>query len=103
MINWLLNSAVLYCITHWIYRLSAQCWRNITLLYTPNESGWLQLHHITFSKKIQYLLDVLPSKGENWFDKFIECLQKTSDGNGHEKIVRELEYAKKDIESRRKG
>ena len=71
-------------------------------LLTPDESEVLE-STLSYADKIEHLLNMLPRKGNQWWDKFINCLEETSDGTGHRKIVRELEHAKKDIESRREG
>lgn len=70
-------------------------------LLTDRELERLKLP-LSYPERIQYLLDIMPRKRE-WFDKFVKCLQETSDGTGHGKIVKELERAKKDIKSRSKG
>jgi len=45
--------------------------------------------------RINYLTLILPRRGDGWLDTFIKCLEKTSQGTGHSKIVQELESARK--------
>ena len=72
-----------------------------TNLITQEEFERLQFPHMSQKENIIFLLDVLPRKEENWFDEFIKCLKETSDINyGHEKIMKELEHAKKNIENK---
>ena len=45
---------------------------------------WIQ------SEKINYLIRVLPKKSYGWFDKFLDCLDKSTCGTGHVDIKQAL-------------
>ena len=51
-------------------------------------------------EKAQYLLDILPRKNHGWFEQFVECLRETSDGTGHDDLVKELEAKLQEIKSK---
>ena len=42
------------------------------------------------SEKINYLIHVLPKKSYGWFDKFLDCLDKSTCGTGHVDIKQAL-------------
>lgn len=44
----------------------------------------------TLTEKIHHLVDVLPRKAFGWFDKFLECLKRSTSGTGHSDIIKVL-------------
>jgi len=60
-------------------------------LLTKDDREVLMMYAKTQVEKAQYLLDILPRKANGWFEKFMECLQETTDGTGHGDLVKELE------------
>ena len=40
------------------------------------------------SKKIDYLLKILPTKGKNALKRFARCLHRTEDGTAHDELIR---------------
>ena len=65
-------------------------------LVTESDSEKLDNPYISDVDKIDYLIQILPRKGNGWLEKFIQCLDETSEGTGHCKIVKELKRAKQD-------
>ena len=65
-------------------------------LVTKSDSEKLDNPYISDVDKIDYLIQILPRKGNCWLEKFIQCLDETSEGTGHCKIVKELKRAKQD-------
>jgi len=59
-------------------------------LLTRNDADVLTNATTTNSYKISYLLKELPRKDKGWFDKFLNCLNHSSEGNGHAGLVKDL-------------
>ena len=62
-------------------------------LLTRNEDEFLQNPNTTKETKIDKIKELLPSKGEGWWDKFIECLEETTQGTGHSTLIECLQSA----------
>ena len=74
------------------------------LLLTSNEIDTLINPYVTNFHKVNYLVQILPRKGNGWLDTFIDCLESTSEGTGHSKIAQELKNAKhENHEERQRG
>ena len=67
-------------------------------LVTESDSEKFDNPYISDVDKIDYLIQILPSKGNCWLEKFIQCLDETSEGTGHCKIVKELKRAKQRLD-----
>ena len=52
-------------------------------LVTPAECEVLMSDYKTKTEKNQYLLSILPSKGEKAFQRFVKCLDEDKDHSGH--------------------
>ena len=52
-------------------------------LVTTGESETLTNSNKTTTEKNQYLLSILPSKGESTFERFIKCLEGADEHLGH--------------------
>lgn len=63
-------------------------------LLTNDELTRLHNPYMSNVEKVGFLIDALPMKGADWFDKFIDCLSKTTEGTGHSKILQELKHAR---------
>ena len=63
-------------------------------LLTRDENEKLTNPYTTTSDKVNYLVEILPRKGNGWLDKFILCLDDSTEGTGHSKIIEELKHAK---------
>ena len=48
--------------------------------------------------KVLYLLHCLPKKGNEWFDKFLWCLEQSSNNTGHGDIISSLKGKFKELE-----
>ena len=48
--------------------------------------------------KIEYLMDILPRKGDDFFGKFMYCLCMSKPGTGHDDIVKALHRLKAKLE-----
>ncbi len=62
-------------------------------LLTPNEYEKLSqafIHNQTSREQNQYLLGILPSKGEKACERFIKCLSLAKDHSGHARLVKLL-------------
>jgi len=59
-------------------------------LLTEKDRQMLLNRAITDYEKAENLLDILPRKGDGFFEKFIFCLCKTKSGTGHDNIVKDL-------------
>ena len=57
----------------------------------------LQLSPIAGYRKIDKILAILPTKGEGWWDKFLNCLSKSTQGTAHDNLKTSLEDALKEI------
>ena len=67
-------------------------------LLTQEELDMLYYTFASNVEKVRLLMNTLPTKGTGWFDTFIDCLERTTHGNGHGKVLQELLYARgKDI------
>ena len=66
-------------------------------LLTQNDFQVLINEAITSVKKAHHLLEALPKK-DRFFEKFLDCLDKTRNGTGHETIHNALliSYAQED-------
>ena len=42
-------------------------------------------------EKVQIIINILPTKGSGWWDKFIDSLRKTAGGTAHEELANILE------------
>ena len=63
-------------------------------LLTPNENSFLQNPSKTKDEKVDKIKDLLPTKGEGWWDKFIQCLKDTAQlETGHSTLLECLEDA----------
>ena len=62
-------------------------------LLTRNEVSFLQSPFNTKDEKIDKITELLPSKGEGWWDNFIDCLKETTQGTGHSTLIKFLEDA----------
>ena len=62
-------------------------------LLTPNENSFLQNPSKTKDEKVDKIKDLLPTKGEGWWDKFIKCLKETTQGTGHSTLIKCLKDA----------
>ena len=71
-------------------------------LLTQDEKETLIVRCLTTHEKINKLMEILPRKGNGWLDKFILCLQSTSEGTDHSNIVQKLRHTRKQLE-REKG
>jgi len=60
-------------------------------LLTRNDIDVLTNATTTNSHKINHLLKELPRKDKGWFDKFLDCVYQSSEGNGHVGLGEELE------------
>ena len=64
-------------------------------LLTRPENEKLTNPYNTTSDKVNYLVEILPRKGNGWLDKLICCLKDSTEGTGHSKIIEELQQAKR--------
>jgi len=63
-------------------------------LTTQSDKETLTHPYSTNFDKINHLTEILPKKGDGWLDKFIKCLEESSEGTGHSKMVKELKIAR---------
>ena len=63
-------------------------------LLTSEELEFLVSAHRTNFDKKQFLLSILPSKGENAHKKFIRCLSQDTEHSGHADLVKMLTNTK---------
>ena len=59
-------------------------------MLTKEDNEILENDYFTRTKKIRYLLDVLPRKKATFLDDFMYCLGTTTDGTGHADIAEAL-------------
>ena len=57
-------------------------------LLTPIERDKLDSVHATPQEKAQFLLKIIPRKGENGIKQFLECLMDEKDHMGHDELVK---------------
>ena len=63
-------------------------------LLTSEELDFLvSIHKTNFDKK-QFLLSILPSKGENAYKRFVRCLSQDTEHSGHADLVKMLTSTK---------
>ena len=62
-------------------------------LLTRKELEFLMSTHTTNFDKKQFLLLILPSKGENAYKRFIRCLSQDTEHSGHADLVKMLTRA----------
>ena len=67
-------------------------------LLTSNEEESLQ--NGTTQAKVDKIKELLPTKGEGWWDKFIDCLKETTQGTGHSTLLECLEDALKKLQQK---
>ena len=48
-------------------------------------------------RKIDKIQAILPTKGEGWWDKFLSCLSKSTQGTAHDNLKTFLEDALKEV------
>lgn len=63
-------------------------------LLTQCDKDKLKNPYVPNSEKVNYLMEMLPREADHWLDDFIQCLEESSEGTGHSKIVKELRHAK---------
>ena len=63
-------------------------------LITKDEVKKLEDHYTSDVDKINYLIDILSKKENQWLEEFIECLYETSEIIGHRKIIKQLKHVK---------
>ena len=56
-------------------------------LVTMAESEVLRNPTKTKTEKNQFLLSILPSKGENTFERFVKCLEEAGEHTGHSHLA----------------
>ena len=67
---------------------------NVMGLLTLDEEESLQNRTTTRQEKVDKIKDLLPTKGEGWWDKFIQCLKDTAQlETGHSTLLECLEDA----------
>jgi len=49
----------------------------------------------------KYIMQILPRKGDGWFDKLLHCLRESVDGTGHGDLLKELEGKRQELRERR--
>ena len=57
---------------------------------TTAESEELRNPTKTKTEKNQFLLSILPSKGENTFERFVKCLEEADEHTGHRHLAKLL-------------
>ena len=62
-------------------------------LLTSAEVDFLISTQKTNYDKKQYLLSILPSKGENAYERFVRCLSQDTEHSGHADLVKKLTRA----------
>ena len=67
-------------------------------LLTEEDCDILLSVHLTDVYKRYYLLNELPTKGEEFFNKFLYCLHRTRYGTGHGDIEKALSTSYKEIQ-----
>ena len=74
---------------------------NAKNLLTHDEEESLQNHSTTRQAKVDKIKELLPTKGEGWWNKFMDCLEDTAHlGTGHSTLKKCLENA---LEMKLKG
>jgi len=59
-------------------------------LLTTHDREKLTNPYITNHEKVNHLLNALLKKDQGWFDKFLDCLSKSTEGTGHFSLAIEL-------------
>jgi len=60
-------------------------------LLTRHDKDTLQNKSLSNDEKVDYLVQILPTKGKNWWNLFIASLRRSSQGTGHSNLADELE------------
>ena len=68
-------------------------------LLTEKDCDILLSVYLTDVYKRQYLLNELPTKGEEFFKKILYCLRQTKSGTGHGDIEKALSTSYKEIQA----
>ena len=60
-------------------------------LLTKDERDRLNLPSISPADRVDYMIDVLPRKSSGWWGRFIDSLEKSSNGTAHHELAEYLE------------
>ena len=60
-------------------------------MLTRDDSNTLSNSNKTPGDKIKFIIDMLPSKGRGWWDKFINSLKNSINGTAHGELAKTLE------------
>ena len=66
---------------------------NSKSLLTSDESYWLMDTNRPWGKRVDFLVEILPRKERNWWDKFLWCLDESSARPGlavHKELANQL-------------
>jgi len=61
-------------------------------LLTPGDRHLLTEEHRSKEAKVDYIIDILPSKGTGWWNKFILSLKESTSGTAHDYLASTLEH-----------
>ena len=65
---------------------------NARNLLTPGDRHLLTEEHRSKESKVDYIIDILPSKGAGWWSKFILSLKESTSGTAHDYLASTLEH-----------
>jgi len=65
---------------------------NARNLLTPGDRHLLTEEHRSKEAKVDYIIDILPSKGAGWWSKFIISLKESTSGTAHDYLASTLEH-----------
>jgi len=61
-------------------------------LLTPGDRHFLTEGHRSKEEKVDFIIDILPSKGTGWWNKFILSLKESTAGTAHDYVASLLEH-----------
>ena len=67
-------------------------------LLTDDEIDTLTNSNKCRGDKVQYLISILPTKGSNWWGKFVKILRNTTAGTAHNEVADKLEQELDNLE-----